>query len=151
MLELIDGSGDSADRADQATKCAQAAAAETLEASKEANDRHNRLRELFIKLQRSHERTRSWHNTAESQAVLDPATDQQADSADEGHSLSDMNHWERAPDGEANEPVSSSAVMPAWIAQAKLQNQWAMTTQHVGQLYKANTDPAVLNEAVARA
>jgi hypothetical protein len=75
--------------------------------------------------------------------------DQQANSTDEGHSLLDMNHWERAPDGEANEPVGSSAVMPAWIAQAKLQNQWAMTTQCVGHLYEANADPEVLNEAVA--
>jgi hypothetical protein len=76
MLELLNSSGDSADRADQATKHAQAAAAEALEASKEANNRHNCLRELVIKLQRSHERTRSRHSLAESQAVPDPAMDQ---------------------------------------------------------------------------
>jgi hypothetical protein len=77
--------------------------------------------------------------------------DQQADSAEEGHSLPDMNHQKRAPDGKANEPVGSSAVTPAWIAQTRLWNQWAVATQHIGQLYEANTDPAVLNEAVARA
>jgi hypothetical protein len=76
MLELLNGSGDLADRADQMTKRTQAAVAEALEASKEANDRHNRLRELVIKLQRSHERTQSWCSSAESQAVLDPAMDQ---------------------------------------------------------------------------
>jgi hypothetical protein len=79
----------------------------------------------------------------------DPAMDQQADSADEGHSPSDTNHRERAQDGEANEPVGSSVVTPAWIAQAKLRNQWAMTTQCIGQLYEANTNPAVMNEAMA--
>jgi hypothetical protein len=131
------------------TKHAQAAAAEALEATKEANDQHNNLRELVIKLQRSHERTRSWRSSAESQAVPDLAMDQQANSVNEGHSPLDTNHQERAQDGEANEPVSSSAVTPAWIAQGKLWNQWAMTTQCVGQLYEANTDPAVLNEAVA--
>jgi hypothetical protein len=83
--------------------------------------------------------------------VPDPVTDQQADLADEGHPLSDTNCWERAQDGETDEPVSSSAVTPAWIAQAKLQNKWALMAQHVGQLYKANADPAVLNEAVAQA
>jgi hypothetical protein len=77
--------------------------------------------------------------------------DQQADSVDEGQSLLDTNYRERAPDGEANEPVGSSAVTPAWIAQAKLWNQWAMATQCIGQLYEANTDPAVLNKAVAQA
>jgi hypothetical protein len=86
---------------------------EALEASKEANNQHNHLRELVIKLQRSYERTRSRHSSAESQAVPDPATDQQADSMDEGHSPLDTNHWERALDGEANEPVSSSEVTPA--------------------------------------
>jgi hypothetical protein len=62
-----------------------------------------------------------------------------------------MNHQKRAPDGKANEPVGSSAVTPAWIAQARLWNQWAVDTQCVGQLYEANTDPVVLNEAVAQA
>jgi hypothetical protein len=134
------------------TKHAQAAAAEALEASKEANDRHNCLRELVIKLQRSHERTCSQRSLAESQAVPDPAMeDQQSNSMDEGHSLSDTNHRERVQDGKTNEPVSSSVVMLAWIAQAKLPNQWVMTTQCVGQLYEANADPAVLNKAVARA
>jgi hypothetical protein len=149
MLELLDGSGDSADQADRATKRAQAVAAEALEASKEANDQHNWLRELVIKLQRSHERAQSWCSLAESQAEPDLVMDQQANSVDEGHSPSDMNHWKRAPDGKANEPVGSSAVMPAWIAQAKLWNQWAMATQCVGQLYEANDDPVVLNEAMA--
>jgi hypothetical protein len=76
MLELLNGSGDLADRADEATKCAQATAVEALEASKEANDQHNHLRELVIKLQRSHERTPSQRSSVESQAVPDPATDQ---------------------------------------------------------------------------
>jgi hypothetical protein len=76
MLELLNGSGDFADRADQATKRAQAAAAEALEASKEANNWHNHLRELVIKLQRSHERTQSQCSSAESQAVPDLAMDQ---------------------------------------------------------------------------
>jgi hypothetical protein len=151
MLELLNGSGDLADQANQVTKRTQAAAAEALEASKETNDQHNCLRELVIKLQRSHERTCSWHSSAESQAVPDPAMDQQADSTDEGHSLPDMNHWERALNGKANEPVGSSVVTPAWIAEAKLWNQWAVTTQCVGQLYEANTDPVVLNEAMAQA
>jgi hypothetical protein len=48
---MLNGSGDLADRADRVTKCAQAAAAEALEASKEANDWHNHLRGLVIKLQ----------------------------------------------------------------------------------------------------
>jgi hypothetical protein len=52
--------------------------------------------------------------------VPDLAKDQQAHSADEGHFPSDTNHWEKAQDGETNEPVGSSVVMPAWIAQAKL-------------------------------
>jgi hypothetical protein len=151
MLELLNGSGDSADRADQVTKHAQAAAAEALEASKEANDQHDCLRELVIKLQRSHERTHSQHSFAESQAVQDLVTDQQADLVNEGHSLLDTSHQERAHDGETDEPVGLSVVMPAWIAQPKLWNKWALMTQHVGQLYEANTDPAVLNEAVARA
>jgi hypothetical protein len=128
MLELLNGSGDLADRADQVTKCAQAAAAEALEASKEANN-----------------------SSVESQAVPDLAMDQRANSVEEGHSLPDTNHQKRAPDGEANEPVGSSAVTPAWIAQTRLWNQWAMATQRIGQLYKANANPVVLNEAVARA
>jgi hypothetical protein len=70
---------------------------------------------------------------------------------EEGHSLPDTNHQKRALDGEPNEPVSSSAVMPAWITQTRLQNQWAVATQHVGQLYKANANPAVLNKAMAQA
>jgi hypothetical protein len=78
MLELLNSSGDLADRADQA------AVAEALEASKEANNWHNRLRELVIKLLRSHERTRSRCSSVESQAVLDPVTDQRANSAEEG-------------------------------------------------------------------
>jgi hypothetical protein len=73
MLELLNGSGDFADRADQVTKHA---AEEALEASKKANNRHNRLRELVIKLQRSHERSWSQCSLAESQAVPDPAMDQ---------------------------------------------------------------------------
>jgi hypothetical protein len=117
MLELLNGSGDLADRADQVTKHTQAAAAEALEASKEANDWHNRLRELVIKLQRSHERTQSQRSSAESQAVPDPAMDQRADSAEEGQSQLDTNNWKRALDGKANEPVGSSAVTPAGIAQ----------------------------------
>jgi uncharacterized coiled-coil DUF342 family protein len=76
MLELLNSSGDLADRADHVTKHAQAAAAEALEASKEANNWHNHLRELVIKLQRSHERTWSRHSSAESQAVPDLAMDQ---------------------------------------------------------------------------
>jgi hypothetical protein len=101
-------------------KCAQAAAAAALEASKEANDWHNHLRELVIKLQRSRERTHSQHSSAESQAVPDLVMDQQANSADEGHPLSDTNHQERAQDGDTNEPIGLSVVTLAWIAQARL-------------------------------
>jgi hypothetical protein len=149
MLELLNGSGDLADQANQVTKHAQAVTAEALEASKEVNNWHNHLRELVIKLQRSHERTRSRRSSAESQAIPDLATDQRADSAEEGQSQPDMNHQKRALDGEANEPVGSLAVTPTWITQTRLQNQWAMATQCIGQLYEANADPAVLNEAVA--
>jgi hypothetical protein len=123
MLELLNGSGDSADRANRATKHTQAAAAEALEASKEANNQHDHLRELVIKLQRSCERTHSQRSSAESKAVPDPVMDQQANSVDEGHSLSDTNHQERAQDGETDEPTA------AWIAQAKLWNKWALMTQ----------------------
>jgi hypothetical protein len=57
------------------TKHAQAAAVEALEASKEANDQHDCLRELVIKLQRSHKRTHSQLSLAESQAVPDLVMD----------------------------------------------------------------------------
>jgi 7-keto-8-aminopelargonate synthetase-like enzyme len=89
------------------TKHTQAAAAEALEASKEANNQHNHLRELVIKLQRSHKRTHSQCSSAKSQAVPDPVMDQQANSADEGHPPLDTNCQERAQDGETDEPVSS--------------------------------------------
>jgi hypothetical protein len=83
--------------------------------------------------------------------MLDPITDHQAESLDEVHQLLNIDGLEDEPTHENGEPVGLSVVTPAWIAQAKLQNERPLMAQHIGQLYKANTDPAVLNEAVAQA
>jgi hypothetical protein len=96
------------------TKHTQAAAMEALEASKEANDWHDHLRELVVKLQRSRKRTHSRYSLDKSQAVPDPVTDQQADLADEVHPLLNMNHMERAQERENDEPLGTSLVTPAW-------------------------------------
>jgi hypothetical protein len=59
MMELLMNNRDSADQANWVNKCIQKAAAETLTATHEASDQNDHLRELVIKLQRSHKRSHS--------------------------------------------------------------------------------------------
>jgi hypothetical protein len=122
------------------TKCAQDAAAKALEAANKVNIQHDYLRELIIKLQRSCKRSHSRYSSAESLAVPDLVTD---------HQLLNADCLENTPAHENGEPIGSSVVTPSWIARARLQHERAWMAQHIGHLYKANTDPAALLEAVA--
>jgi hypothetical protein len=151
MMELLNGSGASAERADRATKRALAAAAEAQEASKEAMNQHDSLRELVVKLQISRRRARSRLSIAESPAIPDLVMDQPVNSVDEAHPPLNTSRRETAPIRERDEPIGSPAAKPDWQVRVELQHEWDRTARYVGQLYEANTDPEVLNEAVARA
>jgi hypothetical protein len=116
MMELLNNSRNLVDQANRATKHAQEVAAEALTAASEADDQHDHLRELVIKLQRSCKRSHSRCSSVESPTGPDPAMDQHANSVDEGHQLYNADPPEDIPAHENREPFSSSTVTPAWLS-----------------------------------